>query len=119
MNQEDMLRRTRDFAIRIVRLASALPANRVGDIIGRQILRSGTSIGANYREALRASSRRQFITSLEIVQREAHETNYWLDLLIESKTLKPDRLRPLLDECSQLLAIITATITSTKRNGSR
>ena len=75
MNRKEMLDRTREFALRVVKLVAAMPGGRVGDVLGRQVLKSGTSIGANYREAIRASSKRHFITTLEIVQREAEETN--------------------------------------------
>ena len=115
MNQEQMRQRTMDFAVRIVRLGAALPAGRVGDVLGKQVLRAGTSIGANYREAIRASSRRQFATSLEIAQREADETLYWLDVIGASQLVKPKRLEPIRGECDELLSIITATIKTTKR----
>jgi len=106
--------RTKQFALRIIKLVAALPRNRVGDVLGRQILRSGTSIGANYREALRASSRKHFISTLEIVLREADETLYWLELIRESETVKPSRLDAITKECSELVAIFVATIRSTK-----
>jgi len=100
--------------MRIVRLVAALPKSRVGDVFGRQVLRSGTSIGANYREALRASSRRQFVSILEIVLREADETSYWLELIRESGIIKASRLDALTKECDELIAIFVATIRSTK-----
>ena len=92
-----------------------LPRNRAGDVLGRQLLKSGTSVGANYREALRASSRRHFVTTLEIAIREGEETLYWLELLAESETIKPSRLSELTRECNELVAIFTATVVSTKR----
>lgn len=115
MTQQDMLDRTRTFAVRIVRMVSALPSGRVGDVLGKQALRSGTSIGANYCEAVSGSSRKQFIAILEIVQREARETNYWLDVIRESKLVKPELLTGLAQEANELLAIITATIKTAKR----
>jgi four helix bundle protein len=107
-------KRTRQFAVRIIKLAASLPPNRFGDVLGRQILKSGTSVGANYREALRASSRRHFISTLEISVREADETLYWLDLLGESGLVKPKLLANLMDEANQLIAILTATIRTAK-----
>src|SRR5438477_12352763 len=88
----DLRQRTKSFAIRIIKLTAALPNNRFGDVIGRQLLKSGTSIGANWREATRASSKRHFITNTEICTREADETLYWLELLAESGIVKPQRL---------------------------
>jgi len=87
----------------------------VGNVLGNQLLKSGTSIGANYREALRASSRKHFVSIIQIVERETDETLYWLELLIESELVNADRLQPLISECRELLAIITATAKSAKR----
>ncbi|MCI0361437.1 MAG: four helix bundle protein [Planctomycetaceae bacterium] len=114
MDKKQLQSRTRQFALRIIRLAAALPKSRLGDVLGRRVLRSGTSIGANYREALRASSRKHFITTLEIVVREADETLYWLELIQDSETIKATRLESLIKECGELIAIFVATIRSTK-----
>ncbi len=114
MNRDEMKNRTKQFALRIIRLSRALPRSREADVLGRQVLRSGTSIGANYREAVRASSRKQFISTLEICLREGDETIYWLELLGESRLVSENRLADLLDECNQLVAIITATVRTTK-----
>lgn len=91
MNRDELRQRTKDFALRIVKLVAALPKDRHGDVLGRHLLKPGTSIGAHYREALRASSRKHFISILEIVLREADETQYWLELLSESGLIKPER----------------------------
>jgi len=115
MGPEVIRARTKKFGLRIVRLVAALPANRIGDVLGRQILKSGTSIGANYREALRASSKRHFATTIDICLREADETLYWLELLAESETVKPDLLEDLTQECHELVAILAATAKSAKR----
>jgi four helix bundle protein len=115
MNRDEMRSRTKQFALRIVRLSAALPNHREADVLGRQVLKSGTSVGANYREALRASSRRHFTTILETALREADETDYWLELLLESSVVKPNRLRPLMAECKELVAILSATVRTTKR----
>lgn len=114
MDSKELQARTKQFALRIIRLAAALPKTRLGDVLGRQVLRSGTSIGANYREALRASSRKHFVSTLEIVLREADETLYWLELILESGTIKPPRLAPLTGECRELVAIFAATIRTSK-----
>ena len=115
MNRDDMKKRTKQFALRVIRLSAALPRTREADVLGRQVLKSGTSIGANYREAVRASSRRHFVSNLEICLREGDETLYWLELLAESGIVSAKRLKELLDECNQLVAIITATVRTTKR----
>jgi four helix bundle protein len=115
LNQDDLRKRTKDFAVRVIRLASRLPAGRIGDILGRQIVKSGTSIGANYRESLRASSKRHFITIIEIAAREADETLYWLELLSEAGIIKRVRLGDLIQECNEFLAILIATARTAKR----
>lgn len=106
--------RTKRFALRIIKLVGALPQSRFGDVLGRQVLKSGTSIGANYREALRASSRKHIVSIFEIALREADETLYWLELIQESETVKSSRLEPLIKECHELVAIFVATVRSTK-----
>ena len=115
MNRDEMKKRTKQFALRIIRLSAALPRTREADVLGRQVLKSGTSIGANYREATRASSRRHFVSNLEICLREGDETLYWLELLAEAGIVSAKRLSGLLDECNQLVAIITAAVRTTKR----
>jgi four helix bundle protein len=114
MDREALKRRTKQFSLRIIRLATALPRNRVGEILGRQVLKSGTSIGANYREALRASFKKHFLSTIKIVVREADETLYWLELLAESNTVKPSRLSDIIQECSELRAIFAKTARSAR-----
>jgi four helix bundle protein len=115
MAENDLHRRTRDFALRVIRMVHALPRGPVRDVLGKQALRSGSAIGANYHEASHASSRRHFITLLEISQREARETSYWLRLIAECGEVKPTQLASLQDECHQLLAMLTACIKTAKR----
>jgi four helix bundle protein len=116
MNQQDLKLRTKQFALRIIRLSAALPNSREAEVLGRQLLKAGTSVGANYREALRASSRRHFISNLEICLREGDEAIYWLELLADSEIVSASRLNDLIDECNQLVAILTATVRSAKAN---
>ena len=116
VTQEEMRLRTKAFGVRIVKLVAALPKSRIGDVLGRQILKSGTSIGANYREATRASSTKHFISILEIALREADETKYWLELIEESKLFEASKLSDLNQECSELIAILAATVKTTKQN---
>jgi four helix bundle protein len=115
MAESDLRQRTKAFALRTIKLTSALPRGRAGDVVGRQLLKSGTSIGANWREACRASSKRHFITTTEICLREADETLYWLELLSESNVIKASRLAPMMDECNQLVAIFATTVKNAKR----
>lgn len=112
----DLRDRTRAFALRIVRLADSLPAGRSSDVIGRQLLRSGTSVGANYRSARRARSPAEFLAKLGVVEEEADETAFWLDILAQSGTVKPALLADLTRECDEILAIVVAAIRTAKRN---
>jgi four helix bundle protein len=113
----EMRERTKHFALRVVRLVQALPREETARVVGRQLLRSGTSVGANYRAVCRARSPAEFISKLGIVLEEADECCFWLELLIESELMKADRVQPLLDEANQLVAIIAASRrTAQKRN---
>lgn len=116
MNEHEMVGRTKAFALRIIRLAESLPKSRTAEILGRQVLRSGTSVGANYRAARRAKSRADFINKLGTVEEESDETEYWLELLVDSGAVPAARLAPLIRECNELTAIIVATVRTSKRN---
>ncbi len=107
---DEMKRRTRAFALRVIRLIESLPATRAADVIGKQLLRSGASVGADYRASCRAKSRPDFIAKLGIVEEEADETIYWLELLVESGLVKKERLESLLDEADQIVAIVVSSI---------
>ena len=110
MNDErDLAGRTKLFARRIIRLFCALPkTDTAAQVLGKQVLRAGTSIGANYREAQRARSKAEFVSKIGDCLKEADETLYWLELLLEEKFVASNRLQPLLDETNELLAILTA-----------
>ena len=95
MNQEQVRDRTKAFALRVIRMAAQMPKHDVSSVLSKQVLRSGTSIGANYREACRASTRKQFLYSVEVAQREANETLYWIELILESEIFKTAQLQPL------------------------
>ncbi len=97
------------FALRIIRLAGALPRSQASQVIGRQLLRSGTSVGANYRAACRARSRADFAAKLAIVEEEADETLYWLELLLQSGLIRLERLDGLVKEADEIIAIVTAS----------
>ena len=108
MDKRELEKRTKDFALRIIKLVAELPKGRIGDVLGYQILKSATSIGANYREANRAASKADFSYKINIAEREASETLYWLELLGESGIVPEERLSPLMAECDELVAIFTA-----------
>jgi four helix bundle protein len=110
MNEEkDLAPRTKMFARRIIRLYVALPKNdAVAQILGKQALRSGTSVGANYREAHRARSKAEFISKIGDCLKEADETLYWLELLLEESIVRAKRLQPLANEANELVTIFVA-----------
>jgi four helix bundle protein len=115
MRKNDLKERTKAFALRVVRLVDALPNSRASDVIGRQLLRADTSVGANYRAACRARSVAEFIAKLGIVEEEADECVYWLELLTESGFVPATRLGDLKSEASQLVAITIASIRTARR----
>ena len=116
MRNENLKERTRSFALRVIRLTEALPKGRTADVIGKQLLRSGTSVGANYRAACRPKSSADFIAKMSIVEEEADESIYWMELLIESGLMNQERMEELLKEANELLAIVVASIKTAKGN---
>lgn len=113
---EDLRRRTKQFAVRIVRLYVALSEQgAASQVIGKQLLRSGTSVGAQYREAFRARSRGEFVSKIQSALQELEETQYWFEVLIESELLTEERLRPLVKEADELTAIFVASVKTAKR----
>jgi len=105
---QDLKPRTKAFALRIIRMYCKLPKNDiVAQVLGKQVLRSGTSVGANYREASRDRSKAEFISKIGDCLKEAEETQYWLELLVDSGCTVSARMADLLDEASQLTAIFT------------
>jgi four helix bundle protein len=108
--------RTKNFAVRIVRAFCGLPKQEAPRVIGKQFLRSGTSLAANYRAACRARSAADFISKISIVAEEADETLFWLELLVEAELIKPDFVEPLMNECAELLKIFSASLATAKRN---
>jgi four helix bundle protein len=116
MNKEDMKRRTKHFALNIIRLVASLPQGQITEVIGRQLLRSGTPVGSNYRSDCRAKSTADFISKMGVVEEEANETMYWMELLIESGLARQDDPTHLLDEANQILAITVSSIKTARRN---
>jgi four helix bundle protein len=113
---EALKARCTQFAVRVVRLFRYLKQSEEGRIIGKQVLRSGTSVAANYRAACRARSHAEFISKLGIVAEEMDETIFWLELLIRTGTCRPERLGNLLAESKELMAIFDASVRTAKRN---
>jgi four helix bundle protein len=112
----DLRVRTKQFALRVIRLFCALPRTAEADVIGRQLLRSGTSVGANFREAHRARSDAEFVAKVGECLKELDETCYWLELLIDAEIVASDRLSSLLEECNQLIAVMTTIAKKVKAN---
>jgi four helix bundle protein len=112
--EKDLRNRTKAFAIRVVRTFSALPKTTEAQVLGKQLLRSGTSIGANYREAFRARSKAEFIAKCGDSLREIEESAYWLELLAESEIVSVETLVPLRQECEELTAIFVTILKRAK-----
>ena len=111
---KDLKIRTKEFAIRIMRLYRSLPAGEECRVLGKQLLRSGTSVGANYRAACRARSKAEFVAKIGIVLEEADETVFWLELLIEGGLMSEDKLRNLLNEANELASIFVTSLRTAK-----
>jgi four helix bundle protein len=118
MQAQELRARTKKFALDIVRLVESLPRTRVASILGVQLLRSGTSVGANYRAACRGRTPAEFVSKIGIVIEEADESLYWLELLAESGAVKPEMVADLMKEANELVAIFTAS-SKTVRNRAR
>ena len=118
MTPDEMRKRTKAFALRIIRLVDSLPKRRSAARVGDQLLRAGTSVAANYRAASRARSAADFVAKLGIVEEEADESLFWMEVLVESAIMQERLLKPLLQEASEILAIVVASI-NTARGGRR
>ena len=116
MDQEELKERTKQFALGIIRFTESLPRTRTADVLGGQLLRSGTSVGANYRSACRAKSVADFIAKMGIVEEEADESIYWLELLIGAKVVDATETELLIKEAKELLAITIASIKTARKN---
>jgi four helix bundle protein len=116
MTPEELKNRTKEFALRIMGLVDAMPKTTAGRTVGDQLVRSATSVGANYRAACRGRSKAEFIAKLGIVIEEADESAYWLELINASKMLPEQRVNALLKEANELAAIFTASVKSASAN---
>jgi len=114
MNEKELKKRTKQFALRIIKLVNTLPKNIEGQSIGKQLIRSGTSVGANYRSACRGRSKAEFVAKLGIVEEEADESAFWMELIIEGGLLEKELVEPLLKEADELVAIMVASRKSAK-----
>lgn len=110
MNETEFKRRTKDIALRVIKVVQSLPKNLVAETIGKQLLRSGTSIGANYRAACRAKSTADIINKLAIVEEEADECMFWIELLIESEILPGTKLQVLYSDVDEIVAMVVSSI---------
>ena len=113
-SNKDLRTRTKDFALQIIRLYTTLPKTPEAQVLGRQLLRSGTSVGAHYREANRAKSDADFISKLEGALQELDETTYWLELLDEADIVENERVEPLMTEANELIAIFVTIVKKVK-----
>ena len=115
MTRAELMARTKGFALAVVRLVEDLPRGRTAEVLGRQLLRAGTSVGANYRAACRARSRKEFIAKMGIVEEEADESQFWLELLIERGAIDTSRASGLRREAGQIVAITVSSIRTARR----
>jgi four helix bundle protein len=115
MNREEFKARTKAFALRVIKVVDALPRDTVAKTLGHQLLRSGTSVAANYRASVRAKSAADFISKIGTVEEECDESILWMELLIESDRMKAHRLADLMREGGEILAITVASIKTARR----
>ena len=115
MNADELKKRTKQFGLRILKLVDALPNTVQGRAIGGQLVRAGTSVGANYRAACRGRSRAEFVAKLGVVEEEADESAYWMEMIIEGEILKQKQVEPLLNEANELTKIFAQSRISASR----
>jgi four helix bundle protein len=116
MNREEMYERTMQFSVRVVRMVKSMPRGIAEDVIAKQLTKSATSIGANYREACHGKSSADFVSKLKICEGEADETLYWLQLLVNTDVMKACKMQALIDEAREFVAMFTAGTKSLKFN---
>ncbi len=114
MSNEDLKQRTKNFALRVIKLVESLPNNSTARTIGNQLLRSGTSVAANYRAACRARSNAEFISKMGIVEEESDESMFWIEMLVDTGLVKANLVAELLDETEQILKIIVSSINTAR-----
>lgn len=114
MTKQEMKLRTKQYALRVVKAVQALPENRVANVLGNQLLRAGTSVGANYRAVCRAKSAADFVNKLKIVEEECDESLFWMEVLIESGIIAEKRFGQLMKEADEILAIVVSAAKTTR-----
>jgi four helix bundle protein len=119
MSKEDLKLRTKQFALRIIKLVESLPHDQTSSVLGRQLLRAGTSVGANYRAACRSKSTADFISKMGTVEEETDESGYWMELLVDSGKIPAAKIAALAQESGELTAIAVASINTARKSGSR
>jgi four helix bundle protein len=110
MNRNDFKERTKRYALQVIRLVESLPPDQITRNLGGQLLRAGTSVGANYRSSIRAKSRADFISKMGIVEEECDESLYWMELLIDVGRVKPEQIGQLMKEGDEIIAIVVSSI---------
>ena len=116
MNSEELKKRTKLFALAVIKAVEGLPASMGTSIMGRQLIRCSTSVGANYRGACRAKSRSDFIAKMAIVEEECDESLYWMEMLEESKKVMPNYFKNEMNEAKEILSIVVASIKTARSN---
>ena len=119
MDASILKKRTQQFGLRIIKLVETLPQTPVTRVIGNQLLRSGTSVGANYRAACRGRSKAEFASKIGIVIEEADESLYWMEMLSEAKIILESKLSELMQEANEIIAIMSASVKTVRKNQSR
>ena len=119
MDADELKRRTKKFGLEVIRLVESLPPTQTGKVIGNQLLRSALSVGANYRAACRGRSKADFISKVGITIEEADESQHWLEMLAEAGIVTSDKLKPLIQESNELIAILTASAKTARDNLNR
>jgi four helix bundle protein len=119
MNEKEMKQRTKEFTLRVLKLVDAIPNTRCGNAVSNQLVRSGSSVGANYRALCRAKSHADFAHKTSVVEEEADESSFWLEITIEAELLPARRVQPLLKEANEITAIMVASRKTVLRSGKR
>ena len=115
MNEREFKDRTKKFALRVIKLVTSLPKGLVADVVGRQLLRSGTSVGANYRAACRGRSTADVVNKLGVVEEEADESMFWMKLLVDAQVVSEKRLAALMTEANEITAMVVSSIKTLRR----
>ena len=115
MRNRELQQRTKGFALRVISLVEELPRGRTADVVGGQLLRAGTSVGANYRAACRAKSPADFISKMGTVEEETDECLFWMELLVEAGLIDAQRLQDLMNEANEILAMTVSSIKTTRK----